>query len=171
MTIVGTGTTNGNIGIGLSAPTAKMAIASSDGTVSTAPLKLTAGTNLSTPEAGAIEFDGTSLFYTDSGATRRTIATTTSPWTAVTTNTTVAVGAKVLVDTSGGVVTITLPASPVLGDEVHIIDAAGSFATNNLTVARNGNRIMGLTEDMTVSTNNTSFTLVYYNATNGWRLK
>ena len=171
MTIVGTGLTMGNIGIGLTAPTAKMAIASSDGTASTAPLKLTAGTNLSTPEAGAIEFDGTSLFYTDSGATRRTIATTTSAWSAITTNTTVAVGAKVLVDTSGGVVTITLPASPVLGDEVHIIDAAGSFATNNLTVARNGNRIMGLTEDMTVSTNNSSFTLVYYNATNGWRLK
>lgn len=41
----------------------------------TAPLKLTSGTNLTTPEEGAIEFDGTNLYYTDSTPTRQTIAT------------------------------------------------------------------------------------------------
>lgn len=41
----------------------------------TAPFKMTAGTNLTTPEAGAIEFDGTNLFITIS-STRKTIATT-----------------------------------------------------------------------------------------------
>jgi hypothetical protein len=43
------------------------------GTTSTAPLLLTSGTNLTSPAAGAIEFDGTSLYFTPS-ATRKTIA-------------------------------------------------------------------------------------------------
>lgn len=41
----------------------------------TAPLKFTAGTNLTTPEAGAIEFDGTNYFATSS-TTRYTLAKT-----------------------------------------------------------------------------------------------
>ena len=56
--------TNGTAFVHLKAGTA---------TASTAPLKLTAGTNLSTPEAGAIEFDGTSLTYTNSVPTRNTL--------------------------------------------------------------------------------------------------
>jgi hypothetical protein len=47
------------------------------GTSSVAPLKFSAGTNLSSPQAGAIEFNGTNVFYTDSGNTRRTFASTT----------------------------------------------------------------------------------------------
>jgi len=47
------------------------------GTASVAPLKFSAGTNLTTPSAGAIEFNGTNVFYTDSGNTRRTFASTT----------------------------------------------------------------------------------------------
>jgi Chaperone of endosialidase len=46
------------------------------GTSSVAPLKFSAGTNLSSPQAGAIEFNGTNMFYTDSGNTRRTFAST-----------------------------------------------------------------------------------------------
>jgi hypothetical protein len=37
----------------------------------TAPLKLNTGTLMTTPEAGAIEYDGTNLYFTDSGGTRR----------------------------------------------------------------------------------------------------
>jgi trimeric autotransporter adhesin len=65
----------GKVGIGITSPTAKLQIASSDGTASSAPLKFTSGTNLTTPEAGAVEYDGTNLYFTDSGAIRRTIAT------------------------------------------------------------------------------------------------
>jgi hypothetical protein len=36
--------------------------------------------------------------------------------------------------------TATLPAGPTLGDEVTFIDYAGTFDTNNLTVAPNGLR-------------------------------
>ena len=69
--------TTGQLGLGVVAPTAKFHIGASDGTAFTAPLKLTAGTNLSTPEDGAMEFDGTNLYFTSSG-TRRTIASSSS---------------------------------------------------------------------------------------------
>ena len=47
------------------------------------------------------------------------------------------------IDTTSTTITATLPASPVLGDFVSIIDYAGTFDTNNLTVARNGKPIQG----------------------------
>jgi hypothetical protein len=56
---------NGKIGIQQTTPTAYMHIAAGSGSAGTAPLKLTAGTVLSTPEDGAIEFDGTDLFLTE----------------------------------------------------------------------------------------------------------
>jgi hypothetical protein len=42
------------------------------------------------------------------------------------------------VDTTSTAITATLPASPVIGDFVSFIDYAGTFDTNNLTIARNG---------------------------------
>jgi hypothetical protein len=55
---------NGNTGYGVN-PSARVQIAAGTATVGTAPLKLTAGTVLSTPEDGAVEFDGTDLFLTE----------------------------------------------------------------------------------------------------------
>lgn len=46
------------------APTARLHLPAGSATASTAPIKLTAGTSLTTPEAGVIEFDGTNLFIT-----------------------------------------------------------------------------------------------------------
>jgi hypothetical protein len=40
----------------------------------TAPLKIATGVLMTTPEAGAIEYDGTNLYITDSGGTRRQLA-------------------------------------------------------------------------------------------------
>ena len=84
-------------------------------------------------------------------------------------------GDQVLVDTSGGgigaPVTITLPASPTVGDEVHFIDTGANLASNNLTIGRNGSNILGSASDLTVSTNAVAFTLVYVNATRGWVYK
>jgi hypothetical protein len=63
----------GNVGIGTNTPTAKLNLAAGTATASTAPLKFTSGTNLTTPEAGALEWNGTNLFLTTSGNVRQTI--------------------------------------------------------------------------------------------------
>lgn len=67
--------TSGNVGIGVSSPTAHLHLKAGTASVGTAPLKFTSGTNLTTPEAGAIEFDGSYLYYTDSTPARHQIAT------------------------------------------------------------------------------------------------
>jgi hypothetical protein len=72
------------------------------------------------------------------------------------------------VNTSGNVITCTLPASPTIGDFISFIDYAGTFDTNNFTVARNGNPIQGDASDLTVATERAGFTLVYVDATQGW---
>jgi hypothetical protein len=66
--------------------------------------------------------------------------------------------------------TLTLPATPSLGNAVIIVDAAGTAATTNFTVARNGVPIMGQAQDLIVNTNNARLQLVYSDNTRGWRL-
>src|SRR6056300_549108 len=80
-------------------------------------------------------------------------------------------GEGYFINTTSATHTINLPGSPSLGDEVSIIDAAGTFDTNNLTVGRNGNNINGSAADLTVAVERAGFTLVYLNATQGWLLK
>ena len=84
-------------------------------------------------------------------------------------------GDQVLVDTSGsGIgapVTINLPASPSVGDEVHFIDSGNNLASNNLTIGRNGSNILGVAANLIISVNTAAFTLVYVNATRGWAYK
>jgi hypothetical protein len=60
--VVNVDTTNRRVGIGTTAPTAYLHLKAGTATASTAPIKLTAGTVNTTPEAGAIEFDGTDYF-------------------------------------------------------------------------------------------------------------
>ena len=74
------------------------------------------------------------------------------------------------VDTSSGVVTATLPASPSAGDDVRFIDVSATFDTNNLTIARNGKKIQGATSDLTVATERAGLGLVFSGDTNGWLL-
>ena len=74
-------------------------------------------------------------------------------------------------NTTSGAFTATLPASPSLGDEVTLVDYAGTFDTNNLTVGRNSKPIMGTAEDLTVAVERAGLTLVFVDDTNGWLLK
>jgi hypothetical protein len=74
-------------------------------------------------------------------------------------------------NTTSAAFTATLPASPTLGDEVTFIDYAGTFDTNNLTVGRNSQPIMGSAADLTVSIERAGLTLVYVDSTQGWLLK
>ena len=82
-----------------------------------------------------------------------------------------AAGEGYFVDTTSGAITASLPGAPTLGDEVTFVDYAGTFDTNNLTVARNGNPIQGSASDLTVATERAGLTLAFVDGTQGWLLK
>ena len=71
----------------------------------------------------------------------------------------------VLADTSSAAFTVTLPASPSLGDQVIIADAGGVFGTNNLTTGRNGSTIEGTAADLELDINGVSVQFVYSGTT------
>jgi len=90
-------------------------------------------------------------------------------WTAVAGNITMVEGGRYLVDTSSAR-TLTLPASPAIGDQVRIVDGTGAAATNNITVGRASQNIQGAAADLTIGANRAGIGLVFYNATHGWVL-
>jgi len=93
-------------------------------------------------------------------------------WQAVkTTGFTAVAGEGYFIDTTSGAITMTLPSSPSLGDFVSVIDYAGTFDTNNLTVGRNSQPIQGTAADLIVATERAGFTLVYTDGTQGWLLQ
>ena len=93
-------------------------------------------------------------------------------WQAVVTGaTTMVAGRGYFVNTTSSAFTMTLPSSASRGDEVHIIDYAATFDTNNCTVGRNSHKIQGASADLTVATERAAFTLVYVDSTQGWLLK
>ena len=81
---------------------------------------------------------------------------------------TAASGSAYLVDCSSAAITVTLPASPSVGDFLMIIDSSGKADTNNITVARNGSAIHRKEDDMDIDYSETSLELVYEGADNGW---
>ena len=93
-------------------------------------------------------------------------------WQAVKTGAfTASAGQGVFVNTTSSAITITLPAGTI-GDEVSIIDYAGTADSNNITIAANGSeKIHGSTDDLTVATERAAFTLVFTDSIQGWLLK
>lgn len=57
---------NNRLGLGTTSPTAVLHLKAGTATAGTAPLKFTSGTNLATPEAGVMEFNGSELYWTQS---------------------------------------------------------------------------------------------------------
>jgi hypothetical protein len=82
-------------------------------------------------------------------------------------NYTALAGDLLICDTSGGAFTVTLPASPAVGDIITIVDG-GNFKTTPLTVARNGNLMQGETTDLTVDVAGVSVQLIWVGTT--WRV-
>ena len=66
---------------------------------------------------------------------------------------------------NGSAITLTLPASPSVGDEVRISEVAGN--TNNI-IGRNSSNIMSAAEDLTIDTAYLVLHLRYVNSTIGW---
>jgi hypothetical protein len=89
-------------------------------------------------------------------------------WVSLTANANVTAGQHILADTSAGVFTLTLPATPALNEAIVFADRSRTWDTNNLTVARNGNTIEGLAENLTCNVENGNFYLIYNGTT--WRI-
>jgi len=106
---------------------------------------------------------GTLAFVDNSGGT---------DWQAVKTgNFTAAAGQGVFANTTSAAFTVTLPAGSI-GDEISIIDYAGTFDSNALTVAANGSeKINASTDDLTISVERAALTLVFTDGTQGWLVR
>ena len=91
-------------------------------------------------------------------------------WNIASINATMATNNGYFVDTSTSAKTMTLPTGATLGDTIRINDLAGSFGTNNLTVARNGHKIQGIADNLLIDVDQSSFGLVYSNSTYGWKV-
>ena len=125
------------------------------------------GSNLKT---GGIRYNSSLVTWEGYNGTQWTGLGGGNPWASTSSSITVAANDRYFVDTSGAAKTMTLPASPQVGDQVSFVDLAGTFDTNNLTIARNSLKIMGQTADMTVSTEDAGVQLVYTGSTYGWKL-
>jgi len=85
----------------------------------------------------------------------------------VTGTTQAAVNGNQYVLTNASATTVTLPGSPSAGDIVWV--TVGNDRTDNV-IARNGQNIMGLAEDMTLNAQYASVQLRFVDATRGWRM-
>ena len=79
-------------------------------------------------------------------------------------------GEGYFVDTGGGAITATLPASPSAGNIVYIKDYDGNFSQANCTVARNGSNIRGEASDFVLEKDNSGAAFIYVDATEGWQI-
>ena len=116
----------------------------------------------------ALNYADGKIYYKKSDATVQSISGGGGGvWTKITTTTTAVSAKQYLVDTTAAAFTVTLPASPVAGDYVYFMDA-GNWATNNLTIARNGSTIEGVADDVLFNLKGVLVQLIYDGST--WQL-
>jgi hypothetical protein len=87
----------------------------------------------------------------------------------ITTNTSLAAGSRYFV-TSPSALTLTLPASPAVNDQIEIFDASGNAETYNITVARNTKLINGNAGNLIIDTDGGWYILLYTGTTYGWKV-
>jgi len=123
------------------------------------------------PLADAVT-SGDALTSNASGVLSWTTMSGGTSWQAVdTTGFTAVAGEGYFCDTTSAAFTATLPAGTI-GDECTFVDYAGTFDTNNLTVAPDGSeKINGVAASLTVAVERAAFTLVFTDTTQGWLLK
>jgi hypothetical protein len=71
-------------------------------------------------------------------------------------------------NTTSAAFTVTLPATPALGDQILLVDYAGTFDTNVLTINPNGNKIESGTDNLALTGEREGVTLTYIDSTQGW---
>jgi hypothetical protein len=114
-------------------------------------------------ETGAQGIQGIQGDTGDTGA--QGIQGTVFNYSQVTTDTSLTINTGYLADTTSAAITLTLPASPSVGDQIAIADKSNTAATNNVIVARNGNTIQGYAEDLTINVDGALVTLIYNGST------
>lgn len=92
-----------------------------------------------------------------------------NPYQSISANTSLLAGTRYYV-TSSSALTLTLPVSPSLNDEIEIIDASGNASTYNITIARNGNDINNNAGNFIIDQNNAWVHLLYTGSTVGWKV-
>ena len=122
-------------------------------------ITVTSGATLSVPSGSTITNAGTATGFKD------------VDWQSVkTADFTAVAGEGYFVNTTSSAITVTLPASPSLGDIIVIVDYASTFATNNVTLNTNGNKIEAVTNNGVLETNDQTHTLVFTDSTQGWKI-
>lgn len=113
----------------------------------------------------SITATATELNYLDgaSGSIQPQIDAITLTPQVITTNTSASAGNFYYLNGAG--ITLTLPASPSVGDLVGVSEVAGDTTS---IVARNGSNIMSLAEDLTIDIAYKNYVLTYTGATVGW---
>jgi len=119
------------------------------------------GDTITIPAGATISNSGTAAGFGPTGAVSWDTTAKTTGFTAVT-------GVGYFCNTTSSAFTVTLPATPAAGAVVGIADYANTFATNNVTIGRNGSNIGGLASNSILSTNGVSVTFVYVDAIQGW---
>ena len=127
------------------------------------------GTTGATGPAGATGSTGPAGATGSTGATGPTGPAGAFTNTSVSSDITLAKNNNYFVDTSA-VRTLTLPASPSTGDEIHIFDSTNTAGTNNITVASNSLKINGTVQNATLDVNGVAVVFIYTGSTYGWRL-
>lgn len=92
-----------------------------------------------------------------------------TPYSTISADTSLVVNKRYYVSSSSTALTLTLPASPSVNDQIDIFDASGNAATYNITVSRNTKKINGVTGNLIIDTNGSWMTLVYTGSTYGWK--
>src|SRR6056300_1487456 len=127
------------------------------------------GTNLTVGASGDTITFPTGTTIVNNGSQTGFGRTGTVDWdtTAKTASFTAVSGNGYFVNTTSGAITVTMPATPSAGDIVGIKDYAGTFATNNVTVGRNGSNFDGVATDPVLTTDQLSVFFVYVDGTEG----
>jgi len=120
------------------------------------------GDTITIPSGATITNNGTAAGFGSTGE----ISWDTTPKTASFTGVS---GVGYFINTTSGVITVTLPASPSAGNVIGVSDYNSTATTNNITIARNSSNINGSASDLIISKANSAIQLVYVDSTTGWQ--
>ena len=120
------------------------------------------GDTFTIPAGATITNNGTAAGFGSTGEVSWDTTKKTSTFTAVS-------GVGYFCDTSGGAITVNLPAGTA-GNSFAVADYTNTFQTNNLTISPNGSqKIGGVNADIVLSTEGQSAYFVYVDDTEGWK--